>query len=1282
MSGSRPLQPRPVLRALKDENKVSAIGGIISVDRRQMWFFVGLVFVGIMLNGSLDGVFAVNAKQKAAVFVPLSVAAAAFAFVKPHGRYLTFWGAKAVQNAMRPRRMRWIRRPAHRKKPLPESVQDQIPTDGLVWDLVRTVDGAYVKIFEVELLSLTLTSEARRAQVEKACCELYNRARFPFDEFTIARGRDVEGLVQRHRESVESHIGPHEHNLAEFARQRSRFLGQIGKLYGAQDRRAYVVLRFKPKDPVKGNSRALFASVKHGLALQREAREVHAQLRIRQNILSDGYRAMGASLRPLGGQEQLELLKREFGGGDRPERLVSVIPKAKSSSLVDVEFGPYESASPQRIKKVAKAQRKEVRGKLPPAVLLGDLRLSDRIAPDAVDIHDDAVRVGDEWHQTLFVYDYPDELEFNVLQNLANWQKPLKLSKHIVPVDRNAAIDLLGGKRAELKAAKKNNAGAGDVVEEVRTDLAEDRAQDALRRLVANKVNFFKVSFYVHLRAKSRRALAEDAREVEAELSSCGFTVKTARQEAWEGYITGQPLGMNWLVKRYAETGLLTDVVATLFSFGSRQINHKAGIPLGLDKDSGSLVVLDTYELANQHVLVLGITGSGKSVFLKRYTCDLRQRGDRVVVIDPVGDSGYGRVARALDGEYVGIRPGSDHRINPWDLRGGYLNLSYFSGSQYDRAKEGELLQKARRAALRGKKLMLTRLLGLMAGEGLTGEERSLVERLVGDVYAAKGITDDPATHEQEPPTFIDFFRLLRERASGNPVLARLLETLYSWDPSAGGSLSEYFAGQATVDLSRMYTVFRISDLGDREKPAIEFAILDYLVPVLSNPKERSALCFEELHDVLNNNEDDPISKFLSEFCRSGRARNNQLLAASQHPREFLDSKVGEVLMDQTDTKLFMKQKGRGAETLTQTFDLSEEEAYDLKHSARGEGILMVGEAQLNLRVLCSEEENELFNSAPELEKIYHKRRVEGARREAEAAAAGSPIASEAYRRHRAYVFGDIPAAYVPEDDAAPAEGDLAPPEAAPVPTAPAALAPPKVPVLALGSGRPVICAFYGHYAARAAYHAAGMAAAAGKAAGKRVLLADAEGRLLEMFPDGRAFSTADYICGGLKGPVRGAAVTDPTTGLDMLFAPEERGLPAEGLVARARAEYDAVFVACNTTAPAEVYARDWLTAADGVVATGEEARDLEKAVAESERLRGHNGTIVAPMGGLVLDGDLAAHAVFRLPPARAGEFEAAEREHTFATLGDGAVGAAFRPLIEEVLAGAAAGAGRTGEES
>ncbi len=1017
----------PILKALSGSQKVFKLLGV-GLDKRQGLIVLSSVFVYWLLYRQLSGLVALTTAQAVVLFAPLVVGALAIAFVRHDGYHLDWWIQMKARNYLRPNVLFWRRSPkpapsvrraeaaadkavvgknpgkngalesvlegggpgtaskgrkgsekkkgrSSRKSKKPsdktmrDSIQEAMPTDRFFWEMLRTEDGTYVLVFEVEPVSLGLSGDAQKERVWDAMAQLYNRIDFPLIEISRSREGSVNRYTEGFKDKIRNLVGADEHRLARFARTHLRFLETIVPSYNVYDRTGYVVLPYRVESPDRSR-RKRRPSERDAYLLQKEAEEAYTVLSERAQIIFDAFTRVGARLRVLTDLELLAFLKDQTVGHVGQPTNPEDPPLMWEPVTLEVGSGYQKTSEARRAKLIAAAER--ARADAPPALGTGDLTVSDRISPDAVRVHADYLRVGDTYHATLFVYDFMPDVAFGDFQSLLHIPGRVKAVKYIKPLDQNKAVDILGSKVAELEAAE-YTASDGNVISRQQRANARHSSDVAMEELLTGKQSYLELSMLFHCEANSREELNSLVQTVRTRLAGIRCEAKLAREQAWEGFLSALPLGVNHLARRYANKGFLTNALACVFIYGTYQVNHAKGVLLGLNPMSGSLVVLDSRRLMNPHMVVLGTSGGGKTQTVKALSTRLRMRGHRIVTIDPEGNSGYGRVARALDGAYVVFGIGSSAKFNPCAIHDDYLNLNLLAGADEDTGEESARRQ-ARASALDGKVLMLTRLVSLMissesASEGLSAGEQGLIDRLWGEVYAERGITDDPDTHQSEPPTFRDFFRCLARRAeAGDDALRPIRDKLYPWE---SGALKTVFDSQTNVDLDNKYLVLQIAGVKGRAKAAIMYALLDFLNGQLSNSEEPADCFVDEFWSLLKY----PMAaEFAEELWRSGRARNTSMVAITQEIEEFLESAHGRVIMRLSASQLFLKQPKKTTEMIDDFVELSTEQKQALINAQSGEGFLAVEDNEVPLYVVCSPEEHRLFNTDPEKEAEYARR--------------------------------------------------------------------------------------------------------------------------------------------------------------------------------------------------------------------------------------------------------------------------------------------------------------------
>ena len=224
------------------------------------------------------------------------------------------------------------------------------------------------------------------------------------------------------------------------------------------------------------------------------------------------------------------------------------------------------------------------------------------------------------------------------------------------------------------------------------------------------------------------------------------------------------------------------------------------------------------------------------------------------------------------------------------------------------------------------------------------------------------------------------------------------------------------------------------------------------------------------------------------------------------------------------------------------------------------------------------------------------------------------------------------------------------------------------------------------------------MAGGQGSPGGARVVLVDADGALTDKFfsgmPDGPLGELALALVPGCVGTVANGAEKPPTLD-DCLIREPESGLKAlvhpgpgsallrvvdasggksapsvltAALIRHLREEVDLVVAVVGEQGQRSPYAREWLLAADGVVATGSDPDAIAAGVSDSERQRGTNATLIAPMGRPTLPEALTkTRGVYTLPAVSNKALVSSYDDGDFAPMRDPYAAKSFTALAQEI---------------
>lgn len=1278
-----------VLKAVSTE-RAMVKAGIFVMTWRQFWIVTAPPAVLYFCLTFLPAFLRPNPFVLAAIFGPLILASLAIAYVPYQNRTLDWHIWRWWVSVQNPRVLFWRHRPPgmepgkgdHR-----DSVQDHMPVEDVRSPVARSRDGTRYLVFKAfRQPSVALAGDEDRDRLWARSKEVLDSLDFPVTEILDSREGHVTTYAETLREKLAGTLTMDQQNLLVFARQHLRHIDEVARGGNVYERIGYVVLSHHPeaeggsekRGPAEAIVRLFRVLLGRNYPTPKDAEELQdadeaalAVLMERGRMVVELYEGMGVSLRLLYGEEVISFLRGQ--ATDEPDNG----PDSPHEHIVRHDMGAFEEV-PEHKRPALWAAARNAQKKAPPAFLNGFLTPPDKVAPDCVEIHDDHLKVGDSYRTYLFVREWPEKVSFPQLAPLATMRGRIKLVKLMRPIDDDAAAQLFGRELARLLAAEEA-ADTGHVIEKKKRKSATRAAEKGVDELVEGRQHYMEVSFYVELQAPTLAELGNLRRRVETKMRGAGTKPMLARKEMWEAYCTCLGLCDDRLTKRYARKGLLTEPLADMQLFVSHQINHETGVFLGTDPENDNPVTLDTRRFLNPHIIVLGIPGAGKTFFMKCLATRTRCQDEAVFIIDPRNNSGYQRVTTAMNGEYVPFGIGSDKRFNPFDIKG-YLNLELLAAlagddvEGVDEAKMEAARREARAHALDAKLNKLRRLISIMSqGEGgdglLTSEEEGEVDDLLRLTYAKKEITEDPDTHALEPPTFATFFEVLRSEVAeaesgGRRARERLLRGLQArlklWEK---GSLRSIFGGHTNFDLANKFMTFHLGRLEGREKAAVYFALHDFLVPRLSDKNEPTNLFDDEMWDILMY----PIAaKDHMEGYRTGRARNNRMVGASQDVEEFMASEHGRTILAIPETKLVLRLPGGPVETLSKYVEITGDQKEKIKRLGQGSGHLIVGENVVPLKVSASEWEERLFNTNPQKEADYK-------RREAAKGITGGPIsAMREDARHaapdafgaegRLTDFGRVRQLLASDsEEAKPRPEDYEAPQDEAREPAPQEREAALVPARPEGGEAPIL-AVVGPSAGLVAFNLAGYLAREAREHGRRVLLVDAEGHITTaLLPGPKDPPDASSADGGTI--ARRHLKPEATTGLHVLPEPDRDDTDADRLIVAAQGHYDLVVAACGRS----IYAAQWISASDRAVAAG--ASLLEESVARAERLRGSDGSLLVPMGDSELPPSLENRRAFRLPDEGDPAFREAARHAAFASITDAGVAGATAALARELLA-------------
>lgn len=561
----------------------------------------------------------------------------------------------------------------------------------------------------------------------------------------------------------------------------------------------------------------------------------------------------------------------------------------------------------------------------------GMVNVKDIIAPPAIEVDFNHIKVGNKFYRTMFVSGYPRFVGANWLAPIINFDHSLDISMFYYPVESKGILDDLRKKITEMEATISSNAERGKITDPA-VEIGLKDAKALQEQLVKGVEKFFQFSFYITVPADSLDEIVSITKKLESTLGSLLLISKSATLQMEEAFQSTVPAGVDkLLITRNMDTTSL----ATTFPFTSSDLTSDEGIMYGINRHNGSLVIFDRFSLENANSVVFAKSGAGKSYMVKLEMLRLMLFGAEVLVIDP--EEEYVKLCDAVGGNYISFSSNSSSKINPFDLSG--------------IATEGE-------NELGQKIISLHTLFKLMFGE-LTPTEVAVLDRALIDTYKMKGITADPDTQRNmDPPVMEDLYKVLL--GAIEPEARTMAERLEKY---IKGSLTGIFDSHSTVVLDNKMTVFSTRNLEDVLKPIAYFIILDFIWTKIKRDLKKRILIVEEAWTLL---QDEDSARFIYGIAKRARKYYLGLTTISQDVDDFLGSQFGKAIVTNSSIQVLLKQHPAAIDVVAETFYLSEGEKRLLLAADIGEGLFFAGANHVSIKVKASEGENRLITTNPE----------------------------------------------------------------------------------------------------------------------------------------------------------------------------------------------------------------------------------------------------------------------------------------------------------------------------
>jgi len=562
----------------------------------------------------------------------------------------------------------------------------------------------------------------------------------------------------------------------------------------------------------------------------------------------------------------------------------------------------------------------------------GMVTVRDMIAPAAMEVNFDHIRLGNFYLRSFFIFNYPRYLYTEWLSPVINLDITFNLAIFVYPQESKDYMRILRNKVAQVETTYSEQREKG-MVRDPMLETAYQDIEELRDKLQKGEERIFKASVYFTLYANSLEELNDITKRVDSIFGGQLIYSKSANLQQEQAFSSALPYGHDQMgVTRNMDTGSLS----TFFPFVSSTLSNNNGILYGANMHNNTLVLFDRFQLENANSVIFAKSGAGKSYTAKIEILRSLMLDTEVIVIDPERE--YEELCGAVGGTYIDVNINSEKRINPFDLPA-------YSASE-DTAGEDNI---------RSNIIMLHGLLKIIFGT-VTPTEDSVLDAALVETYTSKGITVDPNTHSLPAPTMEDLEKILASMPGGENMATKLKKY-------TTGTFSGLLNKSSNVSLNNKFIVFNIQNLEDELRPIAMYSILNFIWNKVKSERRRRILAIDEAWIMMKYEES---AQFLYSIAKRARKYYLGVTTISQDVEDFLNSDYGRSIINNSSMTILLKQHPATIGLIQKVFNLTEAEKHWLLNCEIGTGLFFAGQNHIAIEIIRSYQEDMLITTNPE----------------------------------------------------------------------------------------------------------------------------------------------------------------------------------------------------------------------------------------------------------------------------------------------------------------------------
>ena len=539
--------------------------------------------------------------------------------------------------------------------------------------------------------------------------------------------------------------------------------------------------------------------------------------------------------------------------------------------------------------------------------------LRDYICPDGIRRHSDHLEVGNRFVRVLFLKDIANYVDDDFMDNLLNRNQDVLCSVNILPVPKNegvhdAEMRYMGLMANEHRYIQRQNAhGNYSQTTPYHMQMQQEESLKHLKKLKDDDQREFKAMISLVVTADSKSELDQETEDIRAYAIGQNCQMDIMRFEQINGLNATLPIG-HWMT--HAFRTFTSGSLAAFHLFKVPDILESNGIYFGVNKVSGNPILCNKENRINAGAVIIGKSGSGKSVTSKhQIITTYLSTGDQIMIFDPEGE--YWPIIKAMcgnDATIIHLSAGGKDYLNPLYMVDGYSDGNSISA----------------------KSEFIMSLVNRMDDQKLSGHDKSVIDRCLAAIYA-------DGKRDGTTPTLSTLRKKLLEQPEQVAKDVALTLELFT-----SGSF-DIFGHESNVDLSKRVIVFNTHGLGENLKAASLLVITDTILNRTTlnwRQGKRTHIFLDEFHTVFD---DEFSTKFFASVWMQFRKRNGFPTAITQNVTYLLRSPEARVMVANSEIITMLSQSEEDQAVLMDLLKLSNEQLSYIQNAEPGCGLIKYG---------------------------------------------------------------------------------------------------------------------------------------------------------------------------------------------------------------------------------------------------------------------------------------------------------------------------------------------------